>query len=122
MSRIKMQRGLKCNEDQNATRIKMHFLILSQFFNEMKKNEEESFLSSVKCRIRTVYYGLVSLYTFIDGIGDLCQHRLYMSEYMYNDGRGDLSHHRLSMSAYMFCVGKCDLCQHMLIFFTIHVD
>ena len=32
----------------------MHFLNLSQFFNEMKKNEEESFLSSVKCRIRTV--------------------------------------------------------------------
>ena len=44
----------------------MHFLNLSQFFkfsqffNEMKNNEEESFLSSVKCRIRTVYYGLVS--------------------------------------------------------------
>ena len=43
----------------------MHFLNLSQFFNffhffnEMKNNEEESFLSSVKCRIRTVYYGLV---------------------------------------------------------------
>ena len=37
----------------------MHFLNLSQYFNEMKKNEEESFLSSVKCRIRTVYYGLV---------------------------------------------------------------
>ena len=35
-------------------RIKMHFLNLSQFFNEMKRNEEESFLSSVKCRIRTV--------------------------------------------------------------------
>ena len=32
----------------------MHFLNLSQFFNEMKRNEEESFLSSVKCRIRTV--------------------------------------------------------------------
>ena len=45
----------------------MHFLNLSQFFNfpqffnEMKNNEEESFLSSVKCRIRTVYYGLVLL-------------------------------------------------------------
>ena len=45
----------------------MHFLNLSQFFkfsqffNEMKNNEEESFLSSFKCRIRTVYYGLVSL-------------------------------------------------------------
>ena len=44
----------------------MHFLNLSQFFkfsqffNEMKNNEEESFLSSFKCRIRTVYYGLVS--------------------------------------------------------------
>ena len=43
----------------------MHFFNLSQFFkfsqffNEMKNNEEESFLSSVKCRIRTVYYGLV---------------------------------------------------------------
>ena len=43
----------------------MHFLNLSQFFNffqffnEMKNNEEESFLSSVKCRIRTVYFGLV---------------------------------------------------------------
>ena len=35
-------------EDQDA------FLNLSQFFNEMKKNEEESLLSSVKCRIRTV--------------------------------------------------------------------
>ena len=38
----------------------MHFFNLSQFFkfsqffNEMKNNEEESFLSSVKCRIRTV--------------------------------------------------------------------
>ena len=53
-TRIKMQRGSKCNEDQDATRIKMHFLILSQFFNEMKKNEEESFLSSVKCKIPTV--------------------------------------------------------------------
>ena len=45
----------------------MHFLNLSQFFkfsqffNEMKNNEEESFLSSVKCRIRTVYFGLVFL-------------------------------------------------------------
>ena len=28
----------------------------------MKNNEEESFLSSVKCRIRTVYYGLVLLF------------------------------------------------------------
>ena len=27
---------------------------------EMKNNEEESFLPSVKCRIRTVYYGLVN--------------------------------------------------------------
>ena len=40
----------------------MHFLNLSQFFNEMRKNEEESFLSSVKCRIRTVVLWS-SLYT-----------------------------------------------------------
>ena len=63
-----MQRGSRCNEDQDATRIKMHFLNLSQFFsfpqffNGMKNNEEESFLSSVKCRIRTVYYSLVLLW------------------------------------------------------------
>ena len=58
--RIKMQRGSRFKEDYDTLRIKLHFLNLSQFFNfpqffnEMKNNEEESFLSSVKCRIRTV--------------------------------------------------------------------
>ena len=49
-----MQQGSRC--------IFLTFLIFSiffQFFNEMKNNEKESFLSSVKCRIRTVYFGLV---------------------------------------------------------------
>ena len=49
--KIKMQRGSRCSQDQDATRVKMHFLNLSQFvqlfsiFREMKNNEEKSFLS-----------------------------------------------------------------------------
>ena len=53
-----MQRGSRCNEDKIEFSQPYSVFNFPQFFNQMKNNQE-SFLSSVKCRIRTVYYGLV---------------------------------------------------------------
>ena len=63
----------------------------------------------------------MSAHMFIDGKGNLCQHRLSMLVYMFNVDRfiGDLCQHRFSMSAYTFNDGIGDICQHTCSMLTL---
>ena len=57
----------------------MHFLNLSQFFNEMKRNEEESSSHQLNAGFAQLYYGLVSL-SFLWNSATLKCHELLLAE------------------------------------------